>query len=80
MMRINDNKKTKGEQMPKTINVLKLISDTYKGRKMFGFMTAGELLKMDKVKRPIRQTKGKVSLGSHVDKFLKEKANMKGGL
>ena len=53
MMRINDNKKTKGEQMPKTINVLKLISDTYKGRKMFGFMTAGELLKMDKVKRPI---------------------------
>ena len=42
---------------------------------MFGFMTAGELLKMDKVKRPIRQTKGKVTLGSHVDKFLKEKAN-----
>tara|TARA_Y100001938_G_scaffold135618_1_gene197474 strand:- start:1001 stop:1264 length:264 start_codon:yes stop_codon:yes gene_type:complete len=41
----------------KDINIYKLFSKTFKGRNMFGFMGFGELSKMDKVKKPIRQTK-----------------------
>tara|TARA_R100000152_G_C6592947_1_gene52771 strand:+ start:317 stop:466 length:150 start_codon:yes stop_codon:yes gene_type:complete len=39
---------------------------------MFPFMTAGEICRMKKV-QTIRQTKPKVSMGSHVEKFIKEK-------
>ena len=41
----------------KDINIYKLFSKTFKGRKMFGFMDYGELSRMDKVNKPIRQTK-----------------------
>ena len=57
----------------KDINIYKLFSDTFKGRKMFGFIGAGELSLLPKVDRPIRQTKGKATMGSHVEKFIKEK-------
>ena len=40
----------------KDINIYKLFSKTFKGRKMFGFMDYGELSRMDKVNKPIRQT------------------------
>ena len=40
----------------KDIDIYKLFSKTFKGRKMFGFMGYGELSLMDKVKKPIRQT------------------------
>ena len=40
----------------KDIDIYKLFSKTFKGRKMFGFMGFGELSLMDKVKKPIRQT------------------------
>ena len=40
----------------KDINIYKLFSKTFKGRKMFGFMGFGELSLMDKVDKPIRQT------------------------
>ena len=40
----------------KDIDIYKLFSKTYKGRKMFGFMDYGELSRMDKVEKPIRQT------------------------
>ena len=40
----------------KDINIYKLFSKTFKGRKMFGFMDYGELSRMDKVDKPIRQT------------------------
>ena len=40
----------------KDINIYKLFSKTFKGRKMFGFMGFGELSRMDKVNKPIRQT------------------------
>ena len=40
----------------KDIDIYKLFSKTFKGRKMFGFMDYGELSRMDKVKKPIRQT------------------------
>ena len=41
----------------KNFNLFNLFSKTYKGRKMFGFMDYGELSRMDKVNKPIRQTK-----------------------
>jgi hypothetical protein len=40
----------------KDIDIYKIFSKTFKGRKMFGFMGYGELSLMDKVKKPIRQT------------------------
>ena len=40
----------------KNINIYKLFSKTFKGRKMFGFMGFSELSLMDKVNKPIRQT------------------------
>ena len=40
----------------KNFNLFNLLSKTYKGRKMFGFMDYGELSRMDKVDKPIRQT------------------------
>ena len=40
----------------KNIDIYKLFSKTFKGRKMFGFMGFGELSLMDKVNKPIRQT------------------------
>ena len=52
-------------------NKLELLQKTY-NRKMFPFMTAGEICRMKKV-QTVRQTKPKVSMGSHVEKFIKEK-------
>ena len=43
----------------KDIDIYKIFSKTFKGRKMFGFMGFGELSLMDKVDKPIRQTKDK---------------------
>ena len=40
----------------KDIDIYKIFSKTFKGRKMFGFMGFGELGLMDKVNKPIRQT------------------------
>jgi len=40
----------------KDIDIYKLFSKTFKGRKMFGFMGFGELSLMDKVNKPIKQT------------------------
>ena len=57
----------------KDINIYKLFSDTFKGRKMFGFMGGQELSLLPKVDKPIRQTKGKATMGNHVEKFIKEK-------
>ncbi len=39
----------------KDINIYKLFSNTYKDRKMFGFIGFGELKLMPKVTRPIIQ-------------------------
>ena len=39
----------------KDVGIYKLYSDTFKGRKMFGFMDLGELSRMDKVSKPIIQ-------------------------
>ena len=55
----------------KDFNIYKLVGETY-NRKMFPFMTGSEIIRMKKVKT-IRQTKPKVSMGSHVEKFIKEK-------
>ena len=55
----------------KDINIYKIFSKTY-DRSMFGFIGFGELKLMTKVKT-VRQTTPKVSMGGHVDKFLKEK-------
>ena len=56
----------------KDFNIYKLVGETY-NRKMFPFMTGDEIIRMKKVKL-VRQTKlKKVSMGSHVEKFLKEK-------
>jgi hypothetical protein len=55
----------------KDFNIYKLVGETY-NRKMFPFMTGDEIVRMKKVKL-VRQTKPKVSMGSHVDKFIKEK-------
>ena len=57
----------------KDIDIFKLFSKTFKDRKMFGFMGAGELSLLPKVEKPIRQTKGKATMGNHVEKFIKEK-------
>ena len=57
----------------KDINIYKIFSDTYKGRSMFGFMGFDELKLIPKVDKPIRQTISKVSMGNHVDKFIKER-------
>ena len=43
----------------KDIDIYKLFSDTYKGRKMFGFMDLGELTRMEKVSKPIIQIEKK---------------------
>ena len=40
----------------KDIDIYKLFSKTFQGRKMFGFMDYGELSRMDKVDKPIKQT------------------------
>ena len=53
------------------MNIFQILQKTY-NRKMFPFMTAGEIMRMKKVKT-IRQLKPKVSMGSHVEKFIKEK-------
>ena len=55
----------------KDFNIYKLVGETY-DRKMFPFMTGDEIIRMKKVKL-VRQTKPKVSMGSHVEKFIKEK-------
>ena len=55
----------------KDFNIYKLVGETY-NRKMFPFMTGDEIIRMKKVKL-VRQTKPKVSMGSHVQKFIKEK-------
>ena len=55
----------------KDINIYKIFSQTY-NRSMFGFMGLGELKLMTKVKT-VRQTTPKVSMGTHVDKFIKER-------
>ena len=55
----------------KDFNIYKLVGETY-NRKMFPFMSGDEIIRMKKVKL-VRQTKPKVSMGSHVEKFLKEK-------
>ena len=59
----------------KDINIYKIFSQTY-NRSMFGFMGLGELKLMTKVKT-VRQTTPKVSMGNHVDSFLKSKHNLK---
>ena len=55
----------------KDINIYKIFSETY-NKSMFGFMDFGELKIIPKVKT-VKQTTSKVSMGSHVDKFLKER-------
>ena len=56
----------------KDFNIYKLVGETY-NRSMFPFMTGGEIFRMKKVKL-VRQTKPKkVSMGFHVEKFIKEK-------
>ena len=57
----------------KDLNIYKIFSDTYKKRKMFSFMDFGELKLIPKVDKPIRQTTSKILMGSHVDKFIKER-------
>ena len=56
----------------KDINIYKIFSETY-NKSMFGFMGFGELKLIPKVDKPIRQTISKVSMGNHVDKFIKER-------
>jgi len=56
----------------KDFNIYELVGKTY-NRKMFPFMTGEEIFRMKKVKL-VRQTKPKkVSMGFHVEKFIKEK-------
>ena len=57
----------------KDINIYKIFSKTYNDRPMFGFMGFDELKLIPKVDKPIRQTISKVSMGNHVDKFIKER-------
>ena len=57
----------------KDINIYKLFSKTFLNRPMFSFMGYGELKLMQKVSKPILQTKGKATMGNHVEKFIKEK-------
>lgn len=53
------------------MNIFEILQKTY-NRKMFSFMTAGEICRMKKV-QTVRQIKPKVSMGSHVEMFIKEK-------
>jgi hypothetical protein len=55
------------------MDIYSILEKTYK-RKMFSFMTAGEISRMKKVKT-VRQIKPKATMGSHVEKFIKEKNN-----
>ena len=55
----------------KNINIYKIFSQTY-NKSMFGFMDFGELKLIPKVKT-VRQTTSKILMGSHVDKFIKER-------
>ena len=55
----------------KDLNIYKIFSQTY-NKSMFGFIDFGELKLMPKVKT-VRQTISKVSMGSHVHKFIKER-------
>ena len=57
----------------KDINVFKLFSKTFKDRKMYGFMGFGEISRMPKVDKPIRQTKPRLVLACNLVKYLKEK-------
>ena len=57
----------------KDLNVYKVFSKTFLDRPMFSFIGFGELKLMPKVSKPIRQTKGKATMGNHVEKFIKEK-------
>ena len=57
----------------KDFDVYKLFSKTFLNRPMFGFMGGQELSLLPKVDKPIRQTKGKATMGNHVEKFIKEK-------
>jgi len=52
-------------------SVMDIFAETY-NRKMFSFMDFGEIGRMKKVKT-VRQTTPKVSMGSHVDEFMKQK-------
>ena len=63
----------------KDVDIFKLFSKTFKDRKMFGFMGGQELSLLPKVNKPIRQTKGKATMGNHVEKFIKEKKIKIGG-
>jgi len=53
-------------------SIFPLYAKTF-SRKMFGFMTFGELSRMEKKNGNVRQTQPRVSLGNHVEQFLKEK-------
>ena len=57
----------------KDINIYKIFSKTFNDRPMFSFMGFGELKLMQKVAKPILQTKPKIRLASNVEKFIKEK-------
>tara|TARA_Y100001938_G_C8095196_1_gene437658 strand:+ start:2580 stop:2831 length:252 start_codon:yes stop_codon:yes gene_type:complete len=83
MMRINDNKKTKGEQMNiKTRVCGKLVT----GKSMFECLVKGlgffpvvdKTTTIPQIEKQVAERSN--ILGSHVQKFIKEKANMKGGL
>ena len=52
-------------------SILPLYAKTY-GRKMFSFMTFGELGRMKKVEN-VLQTEPKETMGNHVEKFFKER-------
>ena len=53
------------------VSVLDIYAKTF-GRKMFGFMTFGELGRMKKVEN-VQQTQPKETMGNHVEKFFKER-------
>ena len=46
----------------KDINIYKLFSDTFKGRKMFGFVGYGELKLMPKLSKPIIKSRSREAL------------------
>ena len=62
----------------KDIDVFKLFSKTFKDRTMFSFMGFGEISRMPKVKKPIRQTQPQ-TLAGNVVQFLKEKQERSNG-
>lgn len=55
------------------MDIYSILEKTY-NRKMFSFMTAGEISRMKKVET-VRQTKPKSTMGFHVENFIKEKNN-----